>query len=261
MQEQAAKSYPSLWEAVIISFFTILFLAVSGFIIALLPLPEAFSEMLQYLLAMGTVLYLSLKDRKNSGNHNKFVFQPASFLVVVLSVIALFCVDYLSEGAMYLFPMSEETEQVFRKMVSPHIFSVLTAVILAPIFEELIYRGIILEGFLSRYKPWQAIALSSILFGIMHMNIWQFIGAGCDGLLFGWLYHRTRSLFLCIILHATTNLAAVLLSSSSDSLFLIDSTGWVWYLAICIPVTGLLVFCIKAIRRKTDVIVRQPYPL
>ncbi len=43
-------------------------------------------------------------------------------------------------------------------------------------------RGIILEGFLNNYKPATAIIISSIMFGAMHLNIFQFVNATIGGL-------------------------------------------------------------------------------
>ena len=83
-------------------------------------------------------------------------------------------------------------------------------VIIAPIFEEILMRGIILEGFLNRYKPATAIIISSIMFGAMHLNIFQFVNATIGGLFLGVIYYKTRSLVLCIVAHMINNLIPIL---------------------------------------------------
>jgi len=81
----------------------------------------------------------------------------------------------------------------------------LVAVVAAPLFEEFIFRGIILDGYLKNYKPMPAIVVSALLFGIIHGNLVQGIGAFVLGLVFGWLYWGTRSIVPAIFLHFVNN--------------------------------------------------------
>jgi membrane protease YdiL (CAAX protease family) len=92
-----------------------------------------------------------------------------------------------------------------RLMEQSVVLALLAGGIIGPFLEELLFRGIIMRGFLDRYKPWQAILYSSLLFGILHLNIWQFCSATLLGLFLGWLYYKTRSLWPCFILHAIHN--------------------------------------------------------
>lgn len=50
--------------------------------------------------------------------------------------------------------------------------------------------------------------MSSILFGIVHLNPWQFISAFIIGLFSGWVYYKTRNLTLSILIHFVNNLFA-----------------------------------------------------
>jgi hypothetical protein len=83
--------------------------------------------------------------------------------------------------------------------------SLLALVVVAPVGEELLFRGLILNGFLSRYSVRKAIVASALLFGAFHLNPWQFVGATLAGLLFGWWYVQTRSLIPCIVGHSLFN--------------------------------------------------------
>ncbi len=84
------------------------------------------------------------------------------------------------------------------------------AVVVAPITEELVFRGLILRGFLGRWRPALAITVSAFLFGVMHMNFAQFPVAFLLGLVLGWVYVRTRSLGLCMAGHALNNASTYL---------------------------------------------------
>lgn len=78
-------------------------------------------------------------------------------------------------------------------------------VIVAPLTEELLFRGIVLRGLLSRYRPAAAVVLSAFLFAVMHCSPWQFFSPWILGILFGWFYLRTSSLGLCVLGHAWAN--------------------------------------------------------
>ncbi len=84
-------------------------------------------------------------------------------------------------------------------------FGPILAVVVAPLAEETIFRGLILRGLLGRWKPWAAITTSAALFALMHFNPAQTPVALGLGLVLGWIYYRTRSLGLCMLGHALNN--------------------------------------------------------
>ena len=87
----------------------------------------------------------------------------------------------------------------------PGIFTFLAIVVAAPILEELLFRSVILGGFLRRYSPPKAIFWSALIFGVYHFNPAQVVGAFLIGLVLGLLFWRTRSVWPCIVLHAVNN--------------------------------------------------------
>ena len=95
--------------------------------------------------------------------------------------------------------------KVFTEL-SQHIgVALLLGAVVAPVLEELLFRGVVLGGLLRNQRPWVAIGQSALLFGLIHFNPAQSVSAAGLGLLLGWLYYRTRSLGLCIVLHAINN--------------------------------------------------------
>lgn len=77
--------------------------------------------------------------------------------------------------------------------------------IIAPIFEEVICRGYVLQRLSMKYSKNTAIVLSAIFFGTIHMNVVQAPNAFAIGLVFGAIYLRTNSLIPCIFLHFINN--------------------------------------------------------
>ena len=83
--------------------------------------------------------------------------------------------------------------------------SFLLVVVVASVTEELIFRGLLLRGLLRTRRPVVAVIVSAALFAAIHLNPWQALNAFGLGLIFGWVYCRTRSLGWCIFLHALHN--------------------------------------------------------
>lgn len=102
-------------------------------------------------------------------------------------------------------PMSPEDAAALEMMVVPTPLTILFGCVIAPFLEEMLFRGIILRSFLRQYSRTGAILGSSALFGLAHLNVYQFVTAMAVGIVAGWLYERTRSLWPCILLHAAYN--------------------------------------------------------
>lgn len=82
--------------------------------------------------------------------------------------------------------------------------NILTSVILAPIAEELIFRGILLSE-TARINERFAIVFSAVIFGLMHGNPYQFASASIIGLVLGYVVIKTGSLIPAIIGHVAVN--------------------------------------------------------
>ena len=91
---------------------------------------------------------------------------------------------------------------------------VLVVGILAPIFEELIFRKVLIDR-LSRYSTFLAIFVSGLFFGLYHGNFSQFFFATGIGLLFAFLYSKTGKIHLTIILHMIVNLFTSVITTTA----------------------------------------------
>lgn len=83
--------------------------------------------------------------------------------------------------------------------------AILKVVIMAPVIEELIFRGVIMHGLMRNYSKFTAVFVSALLFALFHLNPWQFPATFILGLVLGILMLRTRNIYLCIIGHAINN--------------------------------------------------------
>ena len=87
------------------------------------------------------------------------------------------------------------------------IYEFITSLIIAPIYEELIFRGLIYDDTKKLFNVKIAALVSSILFGLMHFNggYSQVIKTAISGLLSAYCYEKTKSLYACILLHSLNN--------------------------------------------------------
>jgi uncharacterized protein len=125
--------------------------------------------------------------------------------VLALVPLLVLAVTLLTDWLLAVAPLSRWEEELFATMTGGTWLAILLVCVLAPVFEEMLFRGLILRGFLARYPRWPAIVASALLFGASHLNIYQFAVGVLIGLPLGWLYARTRSLIPCIALHAAYN--------------------------------------------------------
>lgn len=85
--------------------------------------------------------------------------------------------------------------------------------LLASLSEEIVFRGAILRSLLrsSRLSVWSAIALSALMFSVIHLNPAQLPHTFIIGLLLGWMYYRTGSILPGVAYHWANNSVAYVL--------------------------------------------------
>ena len=150
----------------------------------------------------------------------------------------------LNEWLTRLLPLSAWEADAFARMADGSLAMVLSVCVLAPVLEEMLFRGIVLRSFLLLYPRGAAIAGSALLFGFAHLNIHQFLVALVIGGLSGHLYARTRSLLPSISLHAAFNTAITLLGSvqpdeAAETAEAVGPSVAVWVGALALGATGL----------------------
>lgn len=102
------------------------------------------------------------------------------------------------------------------------LWTIVSVVLLAPVFEELICRGLVLESLRARYGVVSAWLVSSLFFGILHLQPQLVVNAFFVGLILAFIYIRTDSLWPAMILHAVNNGVAYLMISMGCGSFLLS---------------------------------------
>lgn len=137
---------------------------------------------------------------------NKFVGGKFSFPIAgVLTILATFALMVVLEPLNSLIPMPDTVKAVYEQMLSNILWTSLSVAVAAPLLEEFLLRGVILRGMLYYSTPLKAILWSAFYFAFIHLNLYQAIGAFLMGLFMGWIYYRTGSLWLTILIHFVNN--------------------------------------------------------
>lgn len=128
--------------------------------------------------------------------------------------VATIATAFVAEPVSALLPEAPEWfEQIMESMTGGNLILNFIAVsVFAPIFEEWLCRGVVLRGLLTKMRPGWAIIVSALFFAVLHMNPWQALPAFLLGLLFGYVYYRTGSLKLTMLMHFTNNTMALIFS-------------------------------------------------
>lgn len=107
-------------------------------------------------------------------------------------------------------PVPKDLDEKFilplKTIAGGNIFALLYLGAFTPaICEEFLCRGFLLRGLRSRLSKWQSIFIAALLFGALHMNVYQFISASLLGILLAWIALESGSILLCVLFHFINN--------------------------------------------------------
>ena len=175
-------------------------------------------------------------------------------LLVPMVIVATIATNFMTDPLQKLLP---PTPEWFEKMMmdmllgTPLWVTLLSVSVFAPVFEEWLCRGMILRGLLKHIRPVWAMVISSLIFAVIHMNPWQAMPAFILGMLFAYVYYRTGSLKLTMLMHCANNTFAALLSQN-ERLAEIESWTEVMPLpmyavlvAVCIVIVAAFIFILS----------------
>lgn len=140
---------------------------------------------------------------------------------VAISVVGLGMLDTeLMKVAIRIAPVPEWMQEIYRSEIlrkTSFLSAVFGAAVIAPLGEELLFRGIILSGLLAHHSRVCAVLLSAVLFGMLHLDPWTFVPIFISGMVWAWWVIRTGSLLPALFGHALNNLIAVTILHSDIS--------------------------------------------
>lgn len=165
-------------------------------------------------------LYVTAQSRRNEFFETGYSLDSSNFgrlggfrMALIVSVATL-ALGFVTDSLNAIMP---ETPEWFENAMSqimdaPVWITLISVSIFAPLFEEWLCRGVILRGLLQKTHPVSAILVSAVFFAVLHMNPWQALPAFILGALFGFIYYKTGSLKLTMLMHCVNNTFAVVFS-------------------------------------------------
>lgn len=134
------------------------------------------------------------------------------FLQVMFMLGVSFCSMII--WGLILLPFGIQAQEpvvpLFGSGVNGFISAFVVAAIIAPIVEEIVFRGFLFRGLASRYPLGVAVAVSGAIFGGIHLQLFAFPVLFLLGILLALLYKATESLWAPILMHFCINAIAII---------------------------------------------------
>ncbi len=218
MNQQQTKYYPTILGAIHLIVLYTFIQTIVDFPLALLDYyhgTDYLSNPIKKIaLGLGSNLFIFYYAYRKAGVPLKELFPYRSFNFLVLIPVLFFfwsaqnLIGEVNIWVEHVLPPPSWFWELFNKIFESDygIYgAILKVVIVAPIVEELIFRGIIMHGLMRNYSKFTAVFVSALMFALFHLNPWQFPATFVLGVVLGILMVRTRNIFLCILGHAINN--------------------------------------------------------
>lgn len=195
-----------------------------------------------------SLLAIYLYIRFRGGRRSFAGFSVAGFNpnIILSGTVWVIAAQIVLEPLMAMLPSIENAG------VGRGFWACVTAVVLAPVFEEILCRGLVLETVRRRWGDAVAVLISALFFGLVHVEPSTALAGFVVGGIFGTIYIRTHSLFSTIILHSINNaFAFALICFGLDDVPLGDILGGgsVYHAVYGISVLIFVLFSVEAWRR------------
>jgi membrane protease YdiL (CAAX protease family)/uncharacterized RDD family membrane protein YckC len=140
-------------------------------------------------------------------------FEPSAF-GWMFAVLGIYYAGAIAFSAIVLQPKQEDIGKelgVCNPGIGIAIFAVLAVVVLAPVAEEIFFRGFFFAGLRKRWSLWPSALLSGAIFGLVHAPTGPTAAIPLAGLGVGlaWLYNKTGSIYPSMLAHFLNNAIAI----------------------------------------------------
>jgi membrane protease YdiL (CAAX protease family) len=153
--------------------------------------------------------YFSLRAAGRGLAHWGFTTpSKAFFWTIPVGLLAFYVFSIVYDLAMN--PKKQALAGEFPHTAAGVVMFVILAVFMAPLFEEIFFRGFLFRGFSASWGWIGGACASAAFFGLAHLQLDIFVPLFVLGLALAWVYKRTGSLWTCIAFHSVFNALFVL---------------------------------------------------
>ena len=161
-----------------------------------------------YVLSICSFIYSVYLSKKYNISYRK------PWNIVILSMLGISFACFCN---MLILSIRVNTISSFSK-----ILLIIAGVIMGPLSEEIVFRGILLDDLIKYNNKFVSILLSSFIFGILHRDLISMIYAFIFGIVTGVVYLKDRNLTNCILVHASGNFIVLLLTGYNVYILLLS---------------------------------------
>lgn len=177
------------------------------------------------ILLASVVVWFSLRkmqlkfEQLFHSNQNSFSSVIAITIVPLVMVVIGFQILISNYFTLYYsyFPNETAISENINQMMNSGLLGFLSICLVAPLVEEIVFRGVVLRGLLSNYSKVSALLFSSVLFSVFHLNPDQLFHTLVFGLFLGWIYIETFSLWPSMMAHILFNIGAYMLNTTMNT--------------------------------------------
>ena len=166
-----------------------------------------FGSFLGYVIQFSLVIIFGLFQRKIRSPKGtrllKFGLAKLDFVIILWGTIMVLATGVVIEPLLNLFP--ETYLDRLGNIMAAGGWMMFTSIVIAPIMEEILFRGILQDALMRKYGVFVGILIASAVFGIVHIIPQQVVNAFMIGIVLGYIYYRTGALLPVILIHCINN--------------------------------------------------------
>lgn len=166
-----------------------------------------FGSFLGYVIQFSLVIIFGLFQRKIRSPQGtrllKFGLAKLDFVIILWGTIMVLATGVVIEPLLNLFP--ETYLDRLGNIMAAGGWMMFTSIVIAPIMEEILFRGILQDALMRKYGVFVGILIASAVFGIVHIIPQQVVNAFMIGIVLGYIYYRTGALLPVILIHCINN--------------------------------------------------------
>lgn len=166
-----------------------------------------FGSFLGYVIQFSLVIIFGLFQRKIRSPKEtrllKFGLAKLDFVIILWGTIMVLATGVVIEPLLNLFP--ETYLDRLGNIMAAGGWMMFTSIVIAPIMEEILFRGILQDALMRKYGVFVGILIASAVFGIVHIIPQQVVNAFMIGIVLGYIYYRTGALLPVILIHCINN--------------------------------------------------------
>ncbi|AGK98138.1 CPBP family intramembrane glutamic endopeptidase [Clostridium pasteurianum] len=192
-------------------------------------------------MIISLIIYFLMLRKKKSNIFDRCNFRNIGIknviLIIVIGIAFSMILSGIVEYVIKFFPSYNETSKMI-SMSMTSILGILAVLMFAPIFEEILFRGIVLSEIKMNINITAAVIIQGVLFGLYHMNMLQSLYASVLGILLGFLCVKTGGVVGSIVAHITFNICGTFIFP-----YLVELSGKFAFLYI---IAGTVIFIVSA---------------